>query len=275
MRTHLQADLDTALVADGTLSELGEQVGDVVPRMPVEASAQALLVEEVGNQTNAAAEHEKTVEHTHLEVVLGLLGAEGARVAEQIDEADGDATVDVQDQVVLLRRRHGLDSERVVEQLGGREGLLAVLLDEGDTEIGVVAGLNTVANTRDCKQVSFNLSKVFGSQLTELVLLAHGVNKVTGRETFVEGTGELLSSAVQGTTETRTDGQQTGDESRDEILASTGSDDSVHGTGHSGTVVSRKHEHHLQELASVVGKAATEPQQRHDTTDTDVLFEDV
>jgi hypothetical protein len=109
--------------------------------MPVKTSAQPLLVEEMGNETDTSAEDEETVEDTHLQVVLSLLGGEGPAVA--------DKAVNVENQVVLLRCCHRLDGERIVEQFGAGEVLLNVLLDELDTEIGVVAGLDPVANTRD------------------------------------------------------------------------------------------------------------------------------
>jgi hypothetical protein len=112
-------------------------------------------------------------------------------------------------------------------------------------------------------------------RLTKLVLLPHGVNEVTGRKTLVVGTGELLGGAIKGTAETGADGQEAGDESRDQILAGTGGDDGVHGTRHGGTVVSSKHEDHLEELGSVVGQTTAEPEERHDTADTDVVLEDV
>jgi hypothetical protein len=117
--------------------------------MSVKTSAQPLLVEEMGNQTDTSAEDEESVQDTHLEVVLGLLVGEGTAVADKVNEADSNATVDVEDEVVLLRSSHGLDSKGVVEQLGAGEVLLDVLLDELDTEIRVVAGLDPVANTRD------------------------------------------------------------------------------------------------------------------------------
>jgi hypothetical protein len=252
-------DLDTSgLAGGGALAELGEEVGDVVPRVTVETSAKSLLVEEVGNQTNGATKDEQTVEHTHLEVVLGLLRGEGTAVAEQVNEADGDSTVNVEDEVVLLAGGDSLDGNSVVEELGGGEVGLAELLDERDTEIGVVARLDTVTNTGN-----------------ELVLLPHGVNEVTGRKALVVGAGELLSGAVKSTTEARANGQETRDEGRDQVLAGTGGDDGVHGTRHGGTVVGSKHEDHLEELGSVVGKTAAEPEERHDTTDTDVVLEDV
>ena len=146
----LQANLNTALGTwRATSLQGGQEVGDVIPRMPVQASAQPLLVEEVSNQTDTSAKDEETVEDTHLQVVLSLLLGEGTTVAYKIDEADSDATVNVENQVVLLRCCDRLDSQRVVEQLGAGEVLLDVLLDELDTKIGVVAGLDPVANTRD------------------------------------------------------------------------------------------------------------------------------
>ena len=144
--------------------------------MTVETSTQTLLVEEVGNKTNASAENEKTVKDTHLEVVLSLLSGESAAVADEINKADGNATVDVENQVILLGSSDSLDSEGVVEKLVAGEVVQDVLLDKLDTEIGVVSRLDTVTNTRD-----------------ELVGLAHAVNEVTGAETLVEGTGEFLS----------------------------------------------------------------------------------
>jgi hypothetical protein len=117
--------------------------------MPVEASPQPLLVEEMGNETDASAEHEQTVEDTHLEVVLGLLARKGTAVAEEINEADGDAAVDVEDQIVLLGRGHRLDSKSIVEQFGAGEVLLDILFDELNTEIGVVSRLDPVTNTGD------------------------------------------------------------------------------------------------------------------------------
>jgi len=117
--------------------------------MPVKSSTQPLLVKEMGNQTDASAEDEETVEDTHLQVVFSLLIGEGTTVANEINEADSNATVNVENQVVFLGCCHRLDSERIVEELGAGEVLLDVLLDKFDTEIGVVAGLDPMANTRD------------------------------------------------------------------------------------------------------------------------------
>jgi hypothetical protein len=141
----LYVDFNTALRA--TLLEGGEKVCDVVPRMSVETSAQSLLVEVVGNQTHAASEDEESVQDAHLHVVLSLLSGESTAVAHEVHEADSNATIDVKDEVVLLGGCHSLNGNGVVEQLGAREVLLDVFLDEFDTEIRVVAGLDAVTNT--------------------------------------------------------------------------------------------------------------------------------
>lgn len=150
VKSLLDIDLNTALVARSTTTQLREQVGDVVPWVSVQTSAQSLLVQEVGNETDGTTKHEQTVQHTHLEVVFRLLCAESAAVSEQVDEANSNATVDVENEVVLLGGGNTLDSDGVIEELGRWEVLLAELLNEGDTEVRVVAGLDTVANTRDC-----------------------------------------------------------------------------------------------------------------------------
>jgi hypothetical protein len=103
----------------------------------------------MGNQTDTSAQDEETVENTHLQVVLSLLVGKGTTVADKVNETDSNASVNVENEVVLLGCCHGLDSERIVEQLGAGEVLLNVLLDKLDTEIVVVAGLDPVANTGD------------------------------------------------------------------------------------------------------------------------------
>lgn len=115
--------------------------------MSVETSAQSLLVEVVGNQTHAATKNEETVEDTHLHVVLRLLSGESTAVAHEIHEADSNATVDVENEVVLLGGRDSLNSDGIIQQLSAREVLLHVVLDQFNTEIGVVTGLDTVTNS--------------------------------------------------------------------------------------------------------------------------------
>ena len=54
------------------------------------------------DQSNATPKHEQPVQHAVAEVIFRLFSAESAAVAHQVDEADGDAAVDVEDQVVFL-----------------------------------------------------------------------------------------------------------------------------------------------------------------------------
>ena len=62
--------------------------------MPVQRRPQPLLVKV---EPNTPAEHEQIVEGTDPDVLISLLRCEGARVAQEVDEADSDATVNVED----------------------------------------------------------------------------------------------------------------------------------------------------------------------------------
>lgn len=148
------ADLDTALGAWCARGEGWEEVSDVVPWVAVQTGAQTLLVEEVCNKTDTPSENEETVENAHAKVVLGLLSGESAAVPHQVNEADSNATVNVEDEVVLLGSGDGLDGKSVVEEGGVGEVGVGEFLNEGDTEIGVVAGLDPVADTRNYQVVS-------------------------------------------------------------------------------------------------------------------------
>lgn len=117
--------------------------------MSVEAGPQPLLVEEVSDETDASAEDEKTIENTHFKVVLGLFIGESTAIAHKVNKADGNAAVDVQNQVVLLRCCHSLDGKSIVEHLGAREVGLNIVFNKLDTKIGVVSGLDPVADTGD------------------------------------------------------------------------------------------------------------------------------
>jgi hypothetical protein len=146
----LNADLDTALRTRSTLGHVGEQVGNVVPWVTVQASAESLLVEVVGNKTNATSEHEKSVEDTHLQVVLSLFSGESTRVAEEVNKGDSDTSVNVKNEVVLLGSCDSLDSNGVIQELVCGEVLGHVFLNQLDTEIRVVTRLDLVANTGNC-----------------------------------------------------------------------------------------------------------------------------
>ena len=142
-------DIDLNTTFRSALLQGREQVGNVIPWVSVKTSAQSLLVKVVGNQTDAAPENEETVQNSHPHVVLNLLAREGTAVAHEINEADSDTAVDVEDQVVLLGGGDSLDGNGVIQQLGAGEVLLGVLLDKLDTEVRVVTGLDSVPDTRN------------------------------------------------------------------------------------------------------------------------------
>jgi hypothetical protein len=117
----------------------------------VQRRAQALLVEVVTNETNRTTEDEQAIQSSNLDVLVRLFARERAGVAQEIDEANRNASINIEDKCVLLGCRHLFDRERVVEQRMAREVLQDILLHKLDSQIGVVHTLNLVANTRDCK----------------------------------------------------------------------------------------------------------------------------
>jgi hypothetical protein len=150
MTLNLHLHLDTTLRSRrAALLQRGEEIGDVVPRMPVQTSPEPLLVEIMGNQTDGTTKHEQTIEDTHLHIVLGLLLREGAAVAHQVNEADSNAAIDVENKIVLLGGGDSLDSKSVIEELAAGEGLLNEVLHKLDTEIRVVSRLDSVTDTGD------------------------------------------------------------------------------------------------------------------------------
>ena len=139
IHNRLQCDLNTSFRARRISTKIGKHVGNIVPRMSVKASTQALLIQVMRNETDASAENKETVEHTHLKIVLSLFGTERTAVAEQVNKADSHTSVNVQDEIVFLGSCDGLDCQGIVEQLSAGESLLDEFLDKLDTEIGVVS----------------------------------------------------------------------------------------------------------------------------------------
>lgn len=58
----------------------------------------------MSNEPDTPSEHEQRGERTDANVLVGFLTGEGAQVAKQIDEADSDASVDVQDQLRMVEK---------------------------------------------------------------------------------------------------------------------------------------------------------------------------
>jgi hypothetical protein len=117
----------------GLHDHTGRRKGDVevLCGVTVEGLLKQLLVQEVSDETDGSTEDEETVEGTGLEVLGSFLPGEGAGAVEQVAEGGGDATVNVEDEGVLLGGGDGLDAEGVVhggaEEGDRREGQLEEL----------------------------------------------------------------------------------------------------------------------------------------------------
>jgi hypothetical protein len=134
---------------DTGLHNIGHRDENVIGGVAVQRSAETLLVEVVADEADAAPEDEETVESANADVLVCLISAKGAAVSQEIDEADGNAAIDVEDEGILLGSGDLLDGKGVVEQRVAGEVLANVVLDELDTQIGVVDALDLVADTAD------------------------------------------------------------------------------------------------------------------------------
>lgn len=103
----------------------------------------------MADKANTASQDEQAVQAPNLDIFISFFPIECTGISKQVDEADSNASVDVQDERILLRRRHFLDGEGVVEEGVAREVLLHVLLHELDTKVRIVHRLDLVANTTD------------------------------------------------------------------------------------------------------------------------------
>lgn len=167
--------------------------------MSVQASPQALLVKIMSNQANAPSQHKQSVQNAHIHVIFGLLGTESTAVAHQINEADCNTTINVQNEVILLGRSDGLHSNGIVQHFAVWEALLDEFFDQLHAKIRIVAGFDFVANARNCRLLGGTYSGMSVSTHTELVLFSHGVYKVARAEPLVKGLGKLLRSAIERT----------------------------------------------------------------------------
>ncbi len=148
-RKPLQTNLHSTLLTRITLRKVRQEISNIIPRMSIKPRPQPLLIEIMRNQPNTPTQHEQTVQHAHIEVIFGLFGAESAAVAHEVDEADCDAAVDVEDEIVFFRGSHCLDGDGVVEHLAAGEALLDEFFDEFDAEVRVVARFDFVADSGD------------------------------------------------------------------------------------------------------------------------------
>jgi len=87
---------------------------------------------------------------SYLKVVFGFFGGESTAVPQQINEANSNTAIDIENEVILLGGGDTLNCEGIVEELIGWEALLNEFLDELNTQVRVVSGLDPVTDTRDC-----------------------------------------------------------------------------------------------------------------------------
>lgn len=155
--------------------------------MSVQTSSQALLVEVMGDQADASSQNEETVENTHLQVVFSLFWTKSTAIAHKIDEADSDAAVNVENEVVLLGCCHGLNCNRIFEHFTAWEALLDKFFDKLYTEVGIITRFNLMANTRDWNKSVQNAPMAHKDiiALTKLILFTHGIYKVARAEALV------------------------------------------------------------------------------------------
>ncbi len=71
------------------------------------------------------------------------------------------------------------------------------------------------------------------------------------------------------------DGEKTRGQARDKVLPSPSANDRVVGAGNGRAVISRQHQAHFEELASVRRKSPLEPQQGQHASDAHVFLEDL
>jgi hypothetical protein len=65
----------------------------------VERCPESLLVKMVTNETDATTENKETVEGADLNVLVGFFTSKGAAITQEVNKADCDATIDIQDEL--------------------------------------------------------------------------------------------------------------------------------------------------------------------------------
>jgi hypothetical protein len=91
--------------------------------VPVQRLLQALLVQRMPNEADAARQHEQSIEVAHADDVVHLLLAEAAAAVQQVQEECSDASVHVEHKVGGLLQRVLLNCDGVVQVLRAGEEL--------------------------------------------------------------------------------------------------------------------------------------------------------
>ena len=115
--------------------------------MPIKTCPQAFLIQEMCDQANTPTQYKQPIKDTHVQVILGFFRREGATVAEQINEADCHTAVYIEDEVVFLGSRNGLNSDSIIQKFCAGEVFVHEVFDKLDTKIRVLTRLDTMTNT--------------------------------------------------------------------------------------------------------------------------------
>jgi hypothetical protein len=65
----------------------------------VQWCAETFLVEVMPDEADTAPEHEQPVQRADLDVLLGFFGCKRTAVTQEVDEADCDTSIDVEDKL--------------------------------------------------------------------------------------------------------------------------------------------------------------------------------
>mmetsp|Transcript_83483 Transcript_83483/g.150615 ORF Transcript_83483/g.150615 Transcript_83483/m.150615 type:complete len:317 (+) Transcript_83483:664-1614(+) len=233
-------------------------VGDVVPWVAVQRLLQSQLVEVVADEAHGAAQHEESIQAAKGHEVVALLPGEGSARADHVHEGHRDAAVHVEDQIRALAGGDLLHRQCVVQNWSLLEVLLGIILDDLHALIRVGQGLDAVANAHD-----------------ELVALLHLLNPGSWVRTAVLGGREHQRGVVQSSAKARADGQEATAEGANQVLAGARRDNGVVGAAHRWAVVCCDLQDHLDELGAFPGQLTPEPEQGEDTSDAQVLLEDL
>merc|ERR1711884_627381 len=105
-------------------------VGDVVPRVAVEGLLQPQLVEVMPYEAGGPAEHKQAVQTPEGHQIIALLAREGPAGADHVDEGNGYAPINIEDEIGALSRGQMLHRQSKVQDWGALEVGLGVVPDK-------------------------------------------------------------------------------------------------------------------------------------------------
>jgi hypothetical protein len=96
------------------LGHIGHVDKDIISGMTVQRCTESLLVKMVSDKPDAAAEHEQAVQRADLDVFIGLFRCKSTAVTQEINKADSNAAVDVENELHKgMTDQHKMNDERV------------------------------------------------------------------------------------------------------------------------------------------------------------------